>query len=1016
MNCAVAIRNSSGGHVVVFVCGGGAGRSTLTRLGLLAGRGKRVQQGTVQPDARSNTAPDVAAPAVPLRDWRYAAEMAVYQRSVEVLLSEPSVTGRLLSRPEVTADAVRTAMQAPAAVNRAFSLSRKTLLTTREKLDERTKTRRKAARARAEAGLEPASLAVLLYLGALIVAAPERYSYWSQTRSVLVEAAVGAALGGWLMFRPRARRHLWSLFVRVVSPFEQWLDKEEAEIALKALEAEFTAHSARQVLLEVITALLGDDPHSVLMYDSYQGLRARDDAQFFVLSACGRQLARKLSLIDGGTIALSGPRGSGKTTLLRAAPDLLRTDTPADRGGADLVVAVDVPAAYTPYDFLLSCLVGVCEQYLRRSGQAVPDLTRLSGMVKRRRQLAGLVRRGVRWSLFAVPAAALFVLGAAAAVRGWWDGHRSLLQSWTAEGVQEAVHGVTVVWQGKYTIICLAILYASAIVWTLRAPGRLRRFLGVGPRDRIGWVIVWIVGWCLFLAPVVDVLLDFGDFLRDSPLRLLDELIPFSADAVRPLVLATLALIIVFVGLLVPQRPRSLTRQDRLLLAVTSAVAAGAGVLSAFSTSRAYLSDPENPARLGLLMLGMGLVAASRSRRKPRPTQTPLAQRCEDQLYRLRTAQSTSASLNLAPTALFTTAHSSSLSSVPPNFPQLVAEFRELLGAITEELRATDNGHVFLCIDELDRMGTADKAREFLGEVKAVLGIPWVFCLVTVAEDVSAAFVRRGLPNRDATDSSFDDVVHVRPMALSESVAILQQRVRRLPYPYAVLAHALSGGIPRDLIRYALRLVELRESTPYVELRDISHLMLTEELSDTLAGFRTLLAAQPWTASTAHVLTGYRVLTEQLDASCPHRREALVRALQAFVWPTAPAPGAQDSAADTEGHLPEATRLLIAEARAYAVYGLTLLQVFAPSSFDQRSAEVAAQAPDGATQRLADMRLELAVSPYSARELIHRVRRAWDLPDTTAPVPPAESGTCTHLPCIPAPRTGAGFITGNSPA
>ncbi|MFF7791213.1 hypothetical protein [Streptomyces sp. NPDC007991] len=956
---------------------------------------------------------DAAAQAAPLRDWCYAAELGAYQRSVEVILEEPSVTDRLLSRPEVTADAVRAAMQEPAAVNRAFLLSTETLLATREKLDRRTYTRRKLARARAEAGLEPASLAVLLCLGALIVAAPERHSYWSRTQSVVVEVLVAAALGGWLWFRPRARRHLWSLFVRAVGPVALWLDQQETDIALKALEAEFTTHSARQVLLEVITALLGDDPHSVLMYDSYQGLRARDDAQFFVLSRCGRQLARKLSLIDGGTIALSGPRGSGKTTLLRAAPDLLGTDTPADRGGADLVVAVDVPAASTPYDFLSSCLVGVCEQYLRRSGQAVPDFTRLSG--RRRRRMAALVRRGARWSLFAVPAAALFVLGTAAAVRGWWDGHRSLVQSWTAAGAREAVHGVSVVWQGKYTLVCLAIVYASAVVWTLRAPGRLRRFLGMGPRDRIGWVIVWIVGWYLFLVPVVDALLDFLGFLRDWDPSLLDQLIPTSEDAAMPVALALVALVMVFFALLASERPRGLTRQDRLLLAVMGAVAAAAGVLGAFSASRPYLSQPENPARLGLLVLGTALVTAARSRRRPRPAQTALARRCEDQLHRLRTAQSTSASPNLAPTALFTTAHSSSPAGVPPNFPQLVAEFRELLGAITQELRATDNGHVFLCVDELDRMGTADKARAFLGEVKAVLGIPWVFCLVTVAEDVSAAFVRRGLPNRDATDSTFDDVVHVRPMALVESVAILQQRVRRLPYPYAVLAHALSGGIPRDLIRYALRLVELRESTPYVELRDISHLMLTEELSDTLAGFRTLLAGQPWTAGTAHVLTGYRMLTEQLDASCPHRREALVQALRAFVWPAGPASGAQGSSADSEEDLPETTRVLIAQARAYAVYGLTLLQVFTPSGFDQRSVEIDAREPDGATQRLADMRLELAVSPYSARELIHRVRRAWDLRDSTAFFPPVESGACTHVPCVPAPRNGAGDLTGDFP-
>ncbi|MER5584826.1 hypothetical protein ABT090_24765 [Streptomyces asoensis] len=927
-----------------------------------------------------------------LRGWRYASEAAAYQRSIETILEEQSISDRLLSRPEVTADAIRVAMQAPAAIDRALTLSDEILVATRQALDEKTKTRRKQARARAEAGLEPASLVALAYGLFFPVGLLGGDALWPAGWVLLILALVTGVLGSWLWRRPSAQRHIWSAVVRATSPFEQWLDKKAAERALEKLEAQFSTHSARQALLEVITALLGEDPHSVLMYDSAQGLRARKVDNFFVLSAAGKQLARKLSLLDGGTIALSGPRGSGRTTLLRAGPHLLRTGIHSDvASGPDLVVTVDVPAAYVPYDFVLSFFVGVCEQFLKRSGHAVPDFTRLSGLVRWRQHAAGLVRRSFRWLLFAVPAAALLILGAASAARGWWADHSSGVGSWAVDGMRETVDVMTAVWQGRYSIACLAIVYAGVVVWLLRPPGRLRRLLGLGPQSRIGRILVMILGLFLLLFPIVDGLLDL---LLTPNFRQLDE--PEAALLYLPLI----TLIVVFLWL--SGRPRRLKIRDRLMLAVTVSVVSAGGVLTAFPLGRSYLADTENPARLAVFVLGIFLIGVGWPRRTSRPPQSPLARRCENQLYRLRTAQSTSAALNLVPTSLLTTAHSSSLSSVPPNFPQLVSEFRELLGAIADELHDTDGSRLFLCIDELDRMGDADKTREFLGEVKAVLGVRRVICMVTVAEDVSAAFVRRGLPHRDAADTAFDAVVHVQPLALAECTAILEQGIPSLSYPYVVLAHALSGGIPLDLIRCARRLVELRQNTPYVELRDISYVMLTEELSDTLAGFRTLLSGQPWTASTAHVLTAYRILIEQLNASCPHRRGALVQALYAFVWPAAPAPAPAtlpSLSSGNEGDLPDNTRLLIAEARAYAIYGLTLIQIFSPSGFEQRSIEVAARGPDGATQRLADMRLEFSVSPYSARELIDRVRMIWGLPDTPANLPPAESGACNHPPC-----------------
>ncbi|MFD9357267.1 hypothetical protein [Streptomyces sp. NPDC060031] len=949
----------------------------------------------VPPDPVDPLPPEPVDPLPPFRGWRYAAEAEVYRSSVEELLVEPAVADRLQIRPEVTADAVRAAMQVPAAVERVLVLARDGHEAVCSALDERSRNRRRLARARAQLGLEPATAAALLVLFAALFAAlvnPYEDGSLRFTSQVALTVVV-LAVGVWLLRRPRARRQLRNMPTYVHYRLLVWATSNEAESALRQLAVEFTVHSARRVLLEVIEALLGEDPHSVLMYDGYHGLRARRDSRFFVRSACASQLARKLSLMDGGTIALSGPRGVGKTTLLDAVSGLLRPEAAHSGSEPDLVIRVAVPAAYTPYDFLLSCLIGVCEQYLRRSGQTVPDFTRLSGLVRLGRRTAGMARSAVRWLLFALPAGALLVLGAAATVRVWWGGHRSGLMSLATGVAQDAAHLVSGLWHGQYVLVSLMVAYTSFLVWGLRTPGRFRRFLGLGEQGRAGWILLWALGWLLAAAPILDGLVDVHDsvdFLPDRSSWTSWTSGPGTPRDGAATVFATL-LVPLFVYLFVTAAgiPRRLTSSDRTLVAVTLGGLACIGFMATSATTRPVVFDAENPGRLAVFMLGLALVRSSSKRRGRHTTQTDLTRRCLNQLFRLRTVQGTSAALNFTPGTPFGSAHGSTLSSVPPNFPQLVAEFLDLVGAIAEELGEQGDGRVFLCIDELDRMATPAQARMFLGEVKAILGVPRVYCLVSVAEDISAGFVRRGMPHRDTTDSAFDDIVHVRPMTPAESVAILEERVPGLPRPYAVLAHALSGGIPRDLIRYALGLVELRQSTPYVELCDIALVMLAEELSDTLAGFRTLLAAQPWTAETAPVMVDYRLLTERLDDARPEQGAALVRALQEFAAPAASvAPAASAQSGPDGAALPETTRPLVAEARAYAACVLTLLQIFTPAGFDQRSAEAAVRDPDGSVQRLADMRLELAVSPYSALVLVDRVRRAWGLPVLAAtPLP-----------------------------
>ena len=66
-----------------------------------------------------------------------------------------------------------------------------------------------------------------------------------------------------------------------------------------------------------------------------------------------------------------------------------------------------------------------------------------------------------------------------------------------------------------------------------------------------------------------------------------------------------------------------------------------------------------------------------------------------------------------------------------------------------------------------------------------------------------ARFALRGLPMRDAFDSTFDTIVRMPRFELPDSRALLTRRVVAMPEVLVLFCHALSGGIPRDLIRFA---------------------------------------------------------------------------------------------------------------------------------------------------------------------------------------------------------------------
>lgn len=141
--------------------------------------------------------------------------------------------------------------------------------------------------------------------------------------------------------------------------------------------------------------------------------------------------------------------------------------------------------------------------------------------------------------------------------------------------------------------------------------------------------------------------------------------------------------------------------------------------------------------------------------------------------------------------------------------PDIVDEYRRFLDQVVGS-KENPYERVLICIDELDKLESDEAAQRFLNGIKSVFGQAKCYYMVSVSENAMSSFERRGLPIRDAFDSSFDEVIHVEFQSLSSSKRLLSRRVLNLPDPFLCFCHVLAGGLPRDLIRTCRALFDAR--------------------------------------------------------------------------------------------------------------------------------------------------------------------------------------------------------------
>jgi hypothetical protein len=156
--------------------------------------------------------------------------------------------------------------------------------------------------------------------------------------------------------------------------------------------------------------------------------------------------------------------------------------------------------------------------------------------------------------------------------------------------------------------------------------------------------------------------------------------------------------------------------------------------------------------------------------------------------------------------------------------PELVDSYREFAGltvsALQETARRDGAGAVaqvrlVVGIDEIDRIEDAGNAEKFLNDIKSIFGIPNCFYIASLSADALANFERRVVSTRTAFDTTFDTVIRIGPLELGTARQVLELRAIGLPYPFITLCYVLSGGVPRELMRIARSIFDVRNEVPF---------------------------------------------------------------------------------------------------------------------------------------------------------------------------------------------------------
>jgi hypothetical protein len=389
---------------------------------------------------------------------------------------------------------------------------------------------------------------------------------------------------------------------------------------------------------------------------------------------------------------------------------------------------------------------------------------------------------------------------------------------------------------------------------------------------------------------------------------------------------------------------------------------------------------------LAVIVALFSLPALARWRQYIRPYKEPeLASKARAYLLRLQVDKTVSRgtslnspnvrglslSMNKGETASYT----------PWSLPELVGYTRGFMQAIADRFKRSSYA-VIVGIDEIDRIGSLDHAERFVGEIKAVFGVEKCFFLVAVAEDVGSVFAQRATAGRSILENAFDDIVVVEPLSFLETRDLLLKRVPGFTDSFVYLVHALSGGLPRELIRVTRRLVEVNQEMNNIDrparLQDLTFALVSEQVSEAIRATRnqlSRLALHPnWVVIFDKLLSASTTLRYG-PISSTHKSYGLIKELSELQIPDTP------KASDTRRILAlrdeDHARRILEGFTAFCYFGITVIDAFSDKFFDFSAVQQStAGGSEDSYEELAVARAELSVSPENSRVMLRRFQNS----------------------------------------
>jgi hypothetical protein len=287
---------------------------------------------------------------------------------------------------------------------------------------------------------------------------------------------------------------------------------------------------------------------------------------------------------------------------------------------------------------------------------------------------------------------------------------------------------------------------------------------------------------------------------------------------------------------------------------------------------------------------------------------------------------------------------------------------------------------VIVGIDEIDRIGSLDHAERFVGEIKAIFGVEKCLFLVAVAEDVGSIFAQRATAGRSILENAFDDIVLVESLDFQETRDLLLKRVPGFTDAFVYLVHALSGGLPRELMRITRRLVdvnqEARTANRHPRLQDLTFCLVKEELIEAIRATRNQLARLTLHTNWKGFFEKIHSAGTSLRYASPfsiHESYVFIKELSELTVPEVPE-GVQTRRELVLRDEDEAERI-VRDFTAFSYFGMTVIDAFSDRHFDFETVQqTTGRGSKGSYEELAVARAELTISPENSRAMLRQFR------------------------------------------